>query len=109
MKTTNRLLVAVSEARRSNGAFASNPCTPWLCHDAQTAHRKRCRATPLQRCLWVGLIWLVASFDTLAQQAAARLSMRGTQEVATQRAVVNFAELPQQETRDEVASDPTPV
>ncbi|PYI87120.1 MAG: hypothetical protein DME26_07150, partial [Verrucomicrobia bacterium] len=87
--------------RRSNGEFAFNPCTPGFCRDAQIAQRQRCRATPLQRCLWVGLICLAAAFVTFGQPASPRFSLRGTQEVATQRAVVNFAELPEQEAGDD--------
>src|SRR6266487_3461932 len=68
----------------------------------QTRRAHRARATDqLQRCLWVGMIWLAARFDTFGQPAATHFSMRGTQEVATQRAVVNFAELPEQEAGDD--------
>ena len=107
-KTKISLSVAVSEVRRSNGEFAFNLCTPGFCRDAPTAHRQQCGATPLQRCLWVGLIWLAAGFDTFGQPASAQLSLPGTPGVATQQAVVNLAELPEQEAGDDANPPPRP-
>src|SRR5437016_4100248 len=57
------------------------------------------RSQPVRQ--WVGLIWLVASFDSFAQPSAAHPSVPGTPGVATQRAVVNLAELPQQDAGDD--------
>src|SRR5437870_9989476 len=60
-------------------------------------------------CLWSALALLTApSFDTFGQPAATQPSVSGTPGVATQRAVVNFAELPEQQAGADANPPPRP-
>src|SRR4030095_6316750 len=81
--------------------------------EKNTLPARRVRPVALLRTRRASLLWaalgLLAApgFETFGQPASPRLSLRGTPDVATQRAVVNLAELPQQEAGAVGASDPS--